>query len=63
MNTLGTLNMLFPADRYEHMSFAFDSEPRYHFNQRGIFLLLLLLHGLTPPALRNTLMAFLRKRN
>jgi SAM-dependent methyltransferase len=38
MNTLRNLNMLFPADRYEHMSFAFDSEPRYHFNQRGIFL-------------------------
>jgi len=63
MNTLATLNALFPADRYEHMSFAFDSEPRYHFNRRVIFVLLLVLHGLTPPALRNTLMAFLRKRN
>jgi hypothetical protein len=63
MNTLGTLNALFSADRYEHVSFAFDSEPRYHFNRRVIFVLLLLLHGLTPPALRNTLMAFLRKRN
>jgi hypothetical protein len=63
MNTLATLNALFPADRYEHMSFAFDSEPRYHFNRRVVFVLLLVLHGLTPPALRNTLMAFLRKRN
>jgi SAM-dependent methyltransferase len=63
MNTLSRLNVLFPADRYEHMSFAFDSEPRYHFNQRAIFLLLLVLHGLTPPSLRNTLMSFIRKRN
>jgi SAM-dependent methyltransferase len=63
MNTLSKLNMLFPTDRYEHMSFAFDSEPRYHFNQRAIFLLLLVLHGLTPPGLRNTLMSFIRKRN
>jgi len=63
MNTLGTLNMLFPADRYEHMSFAFDSEPRYHFNQSGMFFLLLALHSLTPPGLRNTLMCFIRKRN
>lgn len=63
MNTLGTLNVLFPADRYDHMSFAFDSEPRYHFNRRAIFVLLLVLHCLTPPALKNTLMAFLHKRN
>lgn len=63
MNTLSKLNVLFPADRYEHMSFAFDSEPRYHFNRRTIFFLLLVLHGLTPPSLRNTLMSFIRKRN
>jgi SAM-dependent methyltransferase len=62
MNTLGTLDLLFPADRYDHMSFAFDSEPRYHFNRRAIFGLLLVLHSITPPALRNTLMAFLHKR-
>jgi SAM-dependent methyltransferase len=62
MNTLGTLDLLFPADRYDHMSYAFDSEPRYHFNRRAIFGLLLVLHTLTPPALRNTLMAFLHKR-
>lgn len=62
MNSLGTLNGLFPADRYDHMSFTFDSEPRYHFNRRAIFLLLLVLHSLTPPALRNTLMVFLHKR-
>jgi SAM-dependent methyltransferase len=63
MNTLGRLSQLFPAARYEHMSFAFDSEPRYHFNRRAIFVLLLILHSITPPALRNTLMVFLRKRN
>jgi SAM-dependent methyltransferase len=63
MNTLGKLKVLFPSDRYEHMSFAFDSEPRYHFNQRVIFLLLLVLHGLTPPGLRNTLLSFIRKRS
>jgi SAM-dependent methyltransferase len=63
MNTFGTLNVLFPGDRYDHMSFAFDSEPRYHFNRRAIFLLLLVLHSLTPPPLRNTLMSFLHKLN
>jgi SAM-dependent methyltransferase len=63
MNTLAKLNVLFPADRYEHMSYAFDSEPRYHFNQRAIFLLLLVLHCLTPAGLRNTLMSFIRKRS
>jgi SAM-dependent methyltransferase len=63
MNTLRTLSRLFPADNYEHMSFAFDSEPRYHFNRRAMFGVLLVLHTLTPPLLRNTLMAFLRKGN
>jgi SAM-dependent methyltransferase len=63
MNTLRRMSMLFPADRYDHMSFAFDSEPRYHFNRRAIFVLLLGLHAVTPPALRNTLMFFIHKRN
>jgi SAM-dependent methyltransferase len=62
MNTVRTLNKLFPRDRFEHMSFAFDSEPRYHFNRREIFVLLLVLHSLTPPGMRNTLMSFMRKR-
>lgn len=63
MNTLRRLSMLFPADRYEHMGFAFDSEPRYHFNRRTMFAVLLGLHSVTPPALRNTLMSFIRKRS
>jgi len=63
MNTLRKLRKLFPADRYDHMSFAFDSEPRYYFNRRSVFLLLLGLHSITPPALRNTLMLYVRKRS
>ena len=63
MNTLRKLRKLFPADRFDHMSFAFDSEPRYHFNRRSMFLLLLGLHSVTPPALRNTLMLYVRKRS
>jgi SAM-dependent methyltransferase len=63
MNTLGKLRKLFPADRYDHMSFAFDSEPRYHFNRRSMFFLLLGVHSITPPALRNTLMLYVRKRS
>jgi len=62
MNTLRKLRKLFPERRYEHMSFAFDSEPRYHFNNRGMFYLLLGIHGITPPTLRNTLMIYIRKR-
>lgn len=63
MNTLRKLNTLFPADRYEHMSFAFDSEPRYHFNRRVMFVLLFGLRSVTPPTPRNTLMSFIHKRN
>jgi len=62
MNTLRKLRTLFPSSRYDHMSFAFDSEPRYHFNNRMIFFLLMGLHGLTPPEFRNTLMVYMRKR-
>lgn len=63
MNTMRKLRRLFPTSRYDHMSFAFDSEPRYHFNSRVMFYLLLGLHGLTPPALRNTLMVYIHKRS
>ena len=62
MNTMRKLGKLFPANRYDHSSFAFDSQPRYHFNNRAMFYLLLGLHALTPPALRHTLMVFIRKR-
>jgi SAM-dependent methyltransferase len=63
MNTMRKLRRLFPTSRYNHMSFAFDSEPRYHFNSRTMFYLLLGLHGLTPQALRNTLMVYVHKRS
>ena len=63
MNTLRKLRELFPPDRYDHMSFAFDSEPRYHFNLPSMFLFLLGLHSITPPTLRNTLMVYMRKRS
>jgi SAM-dependent methyltransferase len=63
MNTMRKLQHLFPMSRYDHMSFAFDSEPRYHFNNLVAFYLLLGLHGLTPPAFRNTLMVYIRKRS
>ena len=63
MNTMRKLRRLFPTSRYDHMSFAFDSEPRYHFNSRAMFYLLLGLHGLTPPTLRNTLMVYIHKRS
>ena len=47
MNTLRRMRMLFPADHYDHMSFAFDSEPRYHFNRRAMFVVILGLHIVT----------------
>ena len=62
MNTLGELRRLFPFSRYEHAMFGFDSEPQYHFNRRVMFFALLVVHALTPPSLRNTLMCFLHKR-
>jgi SAM-dependent methyltransferase len=62
MNTLGKIQKLFPAHSYDHLSFAFDSEPRYHFNRYTVCLLLLGVHRITPPALRNTLMLFIHKR-
>lgn len=62
MNSLPTLRVLFPPDRYFHASFAFDSEPRYYFNRRTVFVLMLMLQALTPSALKTTLMCFIRKR-
>jgi SAM-dependent methyltransferase len=62
MNTMRKLRRLFPTSRYDHMTFAFDSEPRYHFNNRMMFYVLLGLHRLTPRAFRNTLMVYMRKR-
>jgi SAM-dependent methyltransferase len=63
MNTLGKIHKLFPVIRYDHMSFAYDSEPRYHFNRRAVFLMLLGVHSITPSVLRNTLMLYIRKHS
>ena len=63
MNGLRALKELFPTGRYHHVIFAVDSEPRYHFNNRLIFVFMLTLHSLTPPGLRNTLLCFFQKRN
>lgn len=62
MNTFGALKRLFPPERYEHACFAFDSEPQYHFGRRFLFVLLMVVHYVTPRRLRNTLMCFLHKR-
>lgn len=62
MNTLREMIKLFPTDKYEHMSFAFDSEPRYHFDRYAMCIALLCIHQLTPAPLRNTLMIFIHKR-
>lgn len=62
MNTLRELKRLFPFDRYQQAVFGFDSEPQYHFNRRLMFSALMVVHALTPPSLKNTLMCFFRKR-
>lgn len=62
MNTLAALKVLFPANRYEHTCFTVDAEPQYHFNVRFIFAMLILVHHITPPYFRNTLMCFVQKR-
>ena len=62
MNSVSALRMLFPPDHYDHASYAFDSEPRYYFNSKVVFALMLMLQSFTPPALRTTLMCFIQKR-
>jgi SAM-dependent methyltransferase len=62
MNTFGVMKKLFPTGRYDHVCFACDSEPQYHFNKRFLFVLLMAVHQFTPHYFRNTLMCFLHKR-
>lgn len=62
MNTLGALETLFPAERYDHACYAYDSEPQYHFGRKFLFVLLMAVHHFTPRRLGNTLLCFLHKR-
>ena len=62
MNSFGRLLKLFPADRFEHFSYSFDSEPTYHANNKILYKSMQIVHYLTPPALRSLLMVFIKKR-
>jgi SAM-dependent methyltransferase len=62
MNSPLALRALFPLDRYDHATYAFDSEPRYYFNRRSMFALMLMLQAVTPSFFKNVLLCFIRKR-
>jgi len=62
LNTLGRVRAFFPDRRYENYSFGFNAQPSYNFHRAVIARFWLLYMALTPRALSQSLMIFLRKR-
>lgn len=62
INTLATINRLFPKQAWLNCSYTWSSEPAYHFHNRFIFGLLLAYQAIKRPLLGGeTLMVFVRK--
>ncbi|MGD1036875.1 MAG: methyltransferase domain-containing protein [Roseiarcus sp.] len=62
MNSFRALLKWFPSARFEHFSYSWDAEPGYHANNKILFRSMKIVHYITPPSLRSTLMIFIRKR-
>lgn len=63
MNTLSTLNKLFPSPRFIHYSYGINPEPVYVAESRAGWRCLLLWSRLAPEALSSVLLVFIRKQN
>jgi ubiquinone/menaquinone biosynthesis C-methylase UbiE len=63
MNTFSALKRLFPVGRYEHFSYAWDSEPAYSADSILIYAVMRTVSYLTPPSLRSMLLISLRKKS
>lgn len=62
MNTEAVRKRLFPEDRFEHFTYAFDGQPFYHGENIVLAKLMEVMFALTPRALKGFHMVFIRKR-
>lgn len=62
MNAPGTLQGLFPQERWRHCSYRYAGRPFYHMDSAAIARAWQGLFWLTPPAFKPYLMVFLQKR-
>ncbi len=62
MNTRGAIAKLFPAARFENLSFGFNAQPTYNFGNTLVARFWLLYMALMPKFLAQTLFVFVRKR-
>jgi SAM-dependent methyltransferase len=61
MNTLATLERLFPAPAFRHASYSFSGQPTYHANRLWLARLSQLYEALMPAAGRRLLHVFIQK--
>lgn len=62
MNTVRDLEICFPPDKFDHVTYTYDGGPAYAGGSRAGWALFRMLSRLTPARLRPTLFVFVQKR-
>jgi SAM-dependent methyltransferase len=62
LNTVAALRRCFDPRGYDHFVYAWDAEPFYHAGSSVLFRLFLIVHALSPAALKTMLLIFLHKK-
>ncbi|WP_407950973.1 class I SAM-dependent methyltransferase [Parvibaculum sp.] len=62
LNTLGQLRRAFPPDKWEHCSYLWRGEPKYHGNNLALYRLMEGWNALVPPFMATDVFVFLKKK-
>lgn len=62
LNTLRQIRKTFPNDRWEHCSYLWRGEPKYHGNKLILFRIMEAWNALVPPFMATDIFVFVRKK-
>lgn len=62
LNNKRAITTWFSPDAFDNFTYRYEAEPSYFFNNRVVFMLMLLINWLMPPVMKSGLFVFLRKK-
>ena len=62
LNSINDLSKYFDESSFDNFTYKYEAEPAYFFNNKAVFLLMLLINKLLPEIMKVNLFIFLRKK-
>lgn len=62
LNSINDISKYFNESDFENLTYRYEAEPAYHFNNKLLFSILLLVNRLLPPFMKVNLFIFLKKK-